>query len=70
MAAIVEIENSKIEDLSEYLEKVLKYSGRAMSCLQHLMEEMEEMKEEEPYKKSKYKKSVRDKDDDEYLRYY
>lgn len=67
MATIVEIENSKIEDLSEYLEKVLKYGGRAMSCLEHLKEEMEE---QDTYKRSKPRRATKDKDEEEYLRYY
>lgn len=68
MATIVEVENSKIEVLSEYLEKMLKYGGKAMSCLERLKEESEE--DEDEHKKIRRKRSMKDYDDDEYLRYY
>lgn len=73
MATIVETESSKMECLSEYLEKVLKYGGRAMSCLERLKEEYEEDDDEddeeyEEVKKSKKKRSMKDRD--EYSRYY
>lgn len=71
MATIVEIEHSKMECLSEYLEKMLKYGGKAMACLERLKEEHEEEEEEEhEYKKPRKRKSMKDYDDDEYLRYY
>lgn len=73
MATIVETESSKIECLSEYLEKVLKYGGRAMSCLERLKEEYEEDDEDEDEEEYEHKKSKRrksSKDHDEYLRYY
>lgn len=65
MATIVEIENSKLEDLSEYVEKMLKYGGKIMHCLEELKEEQEELHE-----KPRKRKSIKDHDDDEYLRYY
>ena len=71
MATIVEVENSKMECLSEYLEKMLKYGGKAMSCLERLKEESEEDDEEEhEHKKIRKRRSMKDYDDDEYLRYY
>lgn len=65
MTTIVEIENSKLEDLSEYVEKMLKYGGKVMACIEHLKEEQEELHE-----RSRRKRSVKDHDDEEYLRYY
>lgn len=73
MATIVEIEHSKMEGLSEYLEKMLKYGGKAMACLERLREEYEkEEEEEEGYerKRPRKKRSMKDYDEDEYLRYY
>lgn len=72
MATIVEVEHSKMECLSEYLEKMLKYGGKAMACLERLKEEHEEEEEEEEheYRKPRKRKSMKDYDDDEYLRYY
>lgn len=67
MATIVEIENSKLEMLSEYIEKMLRYGGKAMSCIERMKEEEEE--EEHEYRKSK-KRSMRDKEEEEYSRYF
>lgn len=65
MATIVEIENSKLEMLSEYIEKMLRYGGKAMSCIERMKEE----EEEHEYRKSK-KRSMRDKEEEEYSRYF
>ena len=36
MATIIEVKEDKIQHLSEYAEKVLKYGGKLMQCLEEL----------------------------------
>ena len=36
MATIIEIHENKLQNLSEYAEKVLKYGGKLMQCLEDL----------------------------------
>ena len=36
MATIIEIQDSKMQHLTDYAEKVLKYSGKLMQCLEEL----------------------------------
>ena len=36
MATIIEIQEGKLQHLSEYAEKVLHYSGKLMQCLEDL----------------------------------
>lgn len=36
MATIIEVQDSKMQHLSEYAEKVLKYGGKLMQCLEEL----------------------------------
>lgn len=36
MATIIEIQENKLENLTEYAEKVLRYSGKLMQCLEEL----------------------------------
>lgn len=36
MATIIEIQEGKLQHLSEYAEKVLRYSGKLMQCLEDL----------------------------------
>ena len=38
MATIIEIQEGKLQNLSEYAEKVLKYGGKLMQCLDDLDE--------------------------------
>ena len=38
MATIIEIQEGKLHNLSEYAEKVLKYGGKLMQCLEDLEE--------------------------------
>ena len=52
MATIIEVSESKLECLSEYVEHILRYSGKLMSCL----EEMKEDEQEELYSKNKHHK--------------
>ena len=36
MATIIEIQDSKIQNLTDYAEKVLKYGGKLMQCIEEL----------------------------------
>lgn len=36
MATIIEMQESKLQHLSEYAEKVLRYGGKLMQCLEDL----------------------------------
>ena len=36
MATIIEIQDTKLQNLSEYAEKVLRYGGKLMQCLEDL----------------------------------
>lgn len=36
MATIVELKEGKLEHLSEYTEKVLRYAGKLMQCIEEL----------------------------------
>lgn len=38
MATIIEVQDSKVENLSEYAEKVMKYGKKMMECLEDLSE--------------------------------
>ena len=38
MATIIEIQDTKLQNLSEYAEKVLRYGGKLMQCLEDLEE--------------------------------
>lgn len=64
---IVEVEYSKLEKLSDYVEKMLSYGGKVMSCIERMKEEEEEDYEHEKYKR---KRVAKDKDEEEYSRYY
>lgn len=44
---IIEVTENNIHSISEYVEKILKYGGKLMSCLEELKEEFPEVKEEE-----------------------
>jgi len=58
MATIIEIEDKKVEHLSEYAEKVMKYGKKMMECL----EEIEEHKYDN-------RKRMRMRDEDEFEDY-
>ena len=36
MATIIEIQENKLENLTEYAEKMLRYGGKLMSCLEEI----------------------------------
>ena len=38
MATIIEIQEGKLQNLSDYAEKILKYGGKLMQCLEDLDE--------------------------------
>lgn len=67
MATIIEVQDQKIENLSEYAEKILKYGGKLMQCLEEMSSKSHYMERssynEPPRKRKKY-------DDEDYLRYY
>ena len=51
MATIVEIKEDKLEHLTEYTEKVLRYGGKLMQCL----EELEGKSKYDEYRGTDYK---------------
>lgn len=67
MATIIEIEHDKIQNLSEYTEKVLRYGGKLMQCL----EELEGKSKYNEYRGTDYRRYDRERDmEDRYNRYY
>jgi hypothetical protein len=64
MAAIIEVQESKVEHLSEYAEKVMKYGKKMMECL----EELNEGKFGNRARGGRY--GMRERYDEEYPRYY
>ena len=75
MATIIEVQDQKIEHLSEYAEKVLMYGGKLMQCLEELNSKHEYM--ERSGRVDKYRDMERRgqkrrhyEDDDEFVRYY
>ena len=76
MATIIEVQDQKIEHLSDYAEKVLKYGGKLMQCLEELTSKsdysersghryMDKYRDMERYGQKKHYG-----DDDEFVRYY
>lgn len=67
MATIIEIQNSKLESLSEYAEKIVKHGKKLMECLSEL-----ESRSGEHYAEHYGKRRRRgyEDDDEEYQRYY
>jgi hypothetical protein len=66
MATIIEIQEDKIENLSEYTEKVLHYGGKLMQCIESLSKKS---KYNEYYDRKKYDKDRWD-DEPRNSRYY
>ena len=75
MTTIVEVQEKKIEHLAEYAEKVLRYGGKLMQCLEEMMAKPE-YSERSGYK---YIDKYRDErsghrkaydEEDEFVRYY
>ena len=75
MATIIEVQDQKIEHLSDYAEKVLKYGGKLMQCLEELTEkhgyaERSGRKYMDKYRDDHKERYGRYRDDDEFVRYY
>ena len=68
MATIIEIQDSKLQNLSEYAEKVLRYGGKLMQCL----EDLESKSKYNEYRGVDYRHGDRERmDEDRYRpRYY
>lgn len=64
MATVIEIEDKKVEHLSEYAEKVMKYGKKLMQCL----EEIEESKYGERRGRMRYRHEE-EEDFEDYPRY-
>ena len=69
MATIIEIQEDKMQHLSEYAEKVLKYGGKLMQCIEE-METKSKYNEYSGHERSKRREKDRWDDDDRYNRYY
>lgn len=76
MATIIEVQDQKIEHLSEYAEKVLKYGGKLMQCLEEISSKSNYS--ERSNRMDKYRDGYMERygmrkhygDDDEFVRYY
>ena len=68
MATIIEIQENKLQHLSEYAEKVLRYGGKLMQCL----EDLESKSRYNEYHGTTPRRHERDHWDDEHYinRYY
>jgi hypothetical protein len=68
MATIIEIQDTKLQHLSEYAEKVLRYGGKLMQCL----EDLEGKSKYNEYRGTDSRRYEKDRWDDErtYPRYY
>lgn len=67
MATIVEIQNEKIEHLSDYAEKVMKYGKKLMECIEEIDSRGSYS---ERYGSRKYGMRRSHYEDEEYSRYY
>lgn len=54
MATIIEMKEGKLEHLSEYAEKVLRYGGKLMQCI----EDLEGKSKYEEYRGTDYRRGV------------
>lgn len=71
MATIIEVQDSKVENLSEYAEKVMKYGKKMMECLEDIGEKgsfSERYGRRDDRYGNRYGSDMRR--DDEYGRYY
>ena len=66
MATIIEVQNEKIEHLTEYAEMLVKYSHKLAKCLKAI-DELSEERYMESYIQRKHKPE--DEECDEYYRY-
>ena len=64
MATIIEVQDTKLDNLSEYVEKMINYGGKVMHCI----EEMQSKDYNEKYGRCRYpREEYRDPD---YNRYF
>lgn len=64
MATIIEVQDTKLDNLSEYVEKMINYGGKVMRCI----EEMQSKDYNEKYGRRRYpREEYRDLD---YNRYF
>lgn len=75
MATIIEVQDQKIEHLSEYAEKVLKYGGKLMQCLEELTSKSDYRERSSRKYMDKYRDDYRERyrkpyDEEEFVRYY
>lgn len=68
MATIVEIQNEKIEHLSDYAEKVMKYGKKLMECIEEI-DSRGSYSERSRYG-NRYGSRMSRYEDEEYPRYY
>ena len=67
MATIIEVQEGKLQHLSEYAEKVLRYGGKLMQCL----EDLESKSKYSEYRGVDYRSGEKDRWDERYpSRYY
>ena len=64
MATIIEIQDSKLQSLPEYAEKVLRYGGKLMQCL----EEVEGKSKYHEYRGVSYRHGDKERWDEEQYR--
>ena len=64
MATIIEVQDTKLDNLSEYVEKMINYGGKVMRCI----EEMQSKDYNEKYGRRRYpREEYRDPDDGRYF---
>ena len=68
MATIIEVQNKKIEHLTDYAEVLVKYSHKLKECLEAI-DELSEERYMDSYVQRKHSK-MRDPECEEYARYY
>lgn len=51
---IIEVTENKVQDMSECIEKILKYGGKLMAYLEQLKESYEDKKEDNKVEYSRY----------------
>lgn len=64
MATIIEVQDTKLDNLSEYVEKMINYGGKVMRCI----EEMQSKDYNEKYGRRRYpREEYRDPDHNRYF---
>ena len=64
MATIIEVQDTKLDNLSEYVEKMINYGGKVMRCI----EEMQSKDYNEKYGRPRY--PIEEYRDPDYIRYF